>query len=166
MAVALIIVSVQIWLTYRLFLYRKHGLDFQPQQRRSKVIDISFISLLLAQILVGTQVRTAGEKLQELYPLLSGTEIAGRLGNVNYLHIVLAISLVIFSGILIVRLRGESKLRISLGNSIFLLSITQVLAGFVLILLGIPALVQVFHLWIASILWGLTFVLFTDIKMG
>jgi cytochrome c oxidase assembly protein subunit 15 len=163
---ALTIVSLLIFLTQN-----SHHLELnQSNIKIARLGDVKLWVLLLwgvilFQIMIGTQVRSQIELILEKFPLLHGDEIFNRIGAINNFHMVLGTLLMLFSIVLaskVVKIQSDTLnlyTRLVLG-----LIITQMIIGLVLESAGLPQIMQVFHLWIASLIIGALLLLYVELS--
>jgi len=123
--------------------------------------------LAIAQILLGTQVRTEIESIINEFPLLFRHEVLTVIGSVNYIHTILGIMITLISFFLLFRLVQKQNTTSSfariMGGIGVLLLVIQVLLGSALEIFGIPPILQVFHLWTASLFIGSLLILYTEL---
>ena len=117
---------------------------------------------------MGTRGREGLEVLRQRFPLLSGAEIREYIGPVNYVHAILGIviaAVTILAGYtILMKSRNLSGLiRESVWGMIVLI-VAQLIVGLVLVVAGLPSLLQLFHLWIASLFIGVIFVLYSAFR--
>ena len=122
-------------------------------------------TLSLIQVLLGSQMRQALEFLAERFPLLSDTEWLAKVGMVNHLHMTLGLFLVIATWHVGRRILKETtNLSPAIKQTVLSMQIAisvQIVIGFVFMLVGMPELARVFHLWVASIFVGLLLIVYT-----
>ncbi len=122
---------------------------------------------IIIQVLSGTEVRSSIEILSEKFPLLSNSELIARLGSIDEIHRTLGILLALVTIFIAFRIikneRGGSLLSNLSWGLIIIISI-QAILGFTLVSLGLPALLQLFHLWMASLLVGSLLLVYTTMK--
>jgi cytochrome c oxidase assembly protein subunit 15 len=165
MLLALIIVSLLVYVTYGSF-HLSSTLSINKRKPESKwLLFLWLISVI--QILLGTGIRSTVEIIWEQFPLLTATDLLGRIGAINYIHTFLGIFLAIGTGLAGQKIMKLDKLSTVSKQSAWLLYtliVLQIIIGVNLHVLGLPPILQVFHLWIASIYVGVILVLFTDLK--
>lgn len=169
MVLALVIVSLLIFVTQQSYYLE------QPQADRGAVFPRRtrlWMSLLwivgIVQVILGTQVREGLEVLRRRFPLLTGAEFREYIGPINYVHAALGIAIAavtLLAGYAILKQsRHLSNLvRESIWGMIAL-ALGQLIVGLSLVLAGLPSLLQLFHLWIASLYIGVLFVLYSAFK--
>jgi cytochrome c oxidase assembly protein subunit 15 len=165
MVLALIIVSLLIYVTQKAYYLGRieEGVAIKGYGGGGLAVGILWM-VTIFQILIGTQVRSSVETLQKKYPLLSDSAILGMIGSVNFIHTVLGVIVVVFGiylGFKISRQKGISNLVKQCARGIIILTAAQLVIGILLVVVGIPQLLQVFHLWAAAVSVGLLLVLFS-----
>jgi cytochrome c oxidase assembly protein subunit 15 len=167
---ALIIVSLLIYVTQQAYYYEK-GSSAAPGVPRGLGMELKILyGATILQIILGTQVRSAIERLQEKLPISTDSEILAGVGAVNYIHIILGVLLVGFTMHVafkvLRRFEGiSSPARQSVYGMMFLM-VAQLIVGLILIVVGMPALMQVFHLWAAALFLGLILILHSETRMA
>jgi cytochrome c oxidase assembly protein subunit 15 len=123
--------------------------------------------LAIIQILLGTQVRTEIESIIGEFPLLFRNEVLTIIGPVNYIHTILGIMITLISFFLMFRLVQRQNTTSSfarlMGGIGVLLLVIQVMLGSALEIFGIPPILEVFHLWTASLFIGSLLILYTEL---
>lgn len=122
-------------------------------------------AITFIQVFLGAGVRGTLERLGETFPLASNLELLARSGSLKYIHIIVGVLLavgVIQIGVQLLRLRQRLSpfLRYSVWWMMTLVA-AQVVIGTFLISLRLPALLQLFHLWVAALLLGTILTLIT-----
>lgn len=168
MGVALIIVSLLVYLTvqaYRLEHPKVTDVGYPASLRLSILVLWVFVMI---QVILGTQVRESLEILARRFPLLSDVELIARMGLVGWIHTLLGIFVAIgcwLVGLMVVNRSAQIDPLVSQGAwALAGLALIQVILGLVLFAVGIPAVVQVMHMWIASMIAGLVLMLIALIK--
>jgi cytochrome c oxidase assembly protein subunit 15 len=163
MLVALVIVSLLVYLTvqtYRLE-YPEIAAARYPSNLRIAVF-VLWIFVLI-QVVLGTQVRESIEILIRQFPLLSDPELVARVGLVGWIHTLLGIFVAIacwLVGFMIVNRSAQTDPLATQGAwALTGLALIQVILGLILFAVGIPRVVQVLHMWIASMIAGLVLML-------
>jgi cytochrome c oxidase assembly protein subunit 15 len=165
MVLALIIVSLLIYVTQKAYYLEtvEKGMAIRDYGGSRLAIGILWAATIF-QILIGTQVRSSVETIQEKYPLLSDSAVLELAGSVNFIHTVLGVIVVLFGiylGFKILRQKGISNLVRQCALGITILAGAQLVIGILLVVIGIPQLLQVFHLWVAAVSVGILLVLFS-----
>ncbi|UCG60363.1 MAG: COX15/CtaA family protein [Candidatus Zixiibacteriota bacterium] len=164
---ALIIVSLLLYVTQEAYYEQDRRAVKAPTWPKSVTVSLGILWLVgVIQVILGTQLRSALEGLSEKYPLLTSGEWILTLGAVNHAHMTLGVLLVAFAwvaGFSIWKYRqGFTPLmRQSLGLMLIVIS-GQLLLGLAFIVVELTPLLQVFHLWLASLFVGLTLVLYVQ----
>lgn len=121
----------------------------------------------LAQILLGTLVRSGIEQISGQYPLLSDLEWLSRVGAPYDLHMIsgslLAIAAIIVGPAILRLVARPAPLLRQTVWALLLLMIAQILIGFILVALGLTPVLQLFHLWIAGLFIGLVLLLYLNL---
>ena len=160
MLLALLIVNLLIYLVMETY-YHGQKLSGKAVQSVKILVRVIWVVMLI-QILLGTEIRSEVEILRQQFPLLMNNEILQRAGVIQFIHALLGIILaggILLSGVMIMRLSAVSELAKQSVWSVGILIILQLLIGFSLQIIGVSPLLQVFHLWIASIIFGFILVL-------
>ncbi|MBN1479922.1 hypothetical protein EH223_18520 [candidate division KSB1 bacterium] len=135
----------------------------------SLIVLVLWIGTII-QVLLGTTVRGAIEHANRDYPLLFGAELLAKVGAIDELHmatgILLVIALVVLSWYVLKKSHNISTLMRQTTWGIIVLSFAQLVIGHFLVFIGLPELVQLLHLWLASLLIGGLLLLFVSIQKG
>jgi cytochrome c oxidase assembly protein subunit 15 len=121
----------------------------------------------IIQVVIGTEIRSSIEMIWQKFPLLSNSNILPYVGAFTLVHALLGVLLsagMVFINIRINRLvsaDGWLRQAVRIMNVLILL---QLASGFTLQVIGFSPLIQVFHLWIASLFIGLILVLYTSLS--
>ena len=165
MVLALIIVSLLLYVTQKAYYIEKDRDGEIVKDHRGFGLVVGVLWLLtIFQILIGTQVRSSVEILQGRHPLLPDLAILGMVGTVEYIHAVLGIIVIvlgIFAGFKILKEETISGLTRNCAWGVIILMVAQLAIGLMLVMVGMPQLMQVFHLWVAAVLVGVLLVLFS-----
>jgi cytochrome c oxidase assembly protein subunit 15 len=152
---ALILVSILLFLTHRVYHLNKPRSAREDLPRRLTRI---LFAVTLVQTVFGTQIRSELEMLARNFPLLNDFERLARLGPANNWHIIIGLGitlLVIWIAIQIwLKLPGFRSLAGMMTGLIILLTLSQILIGILLLQNGLPAMLQVSHTWLASLMLG------------
>jgi cytochrome c oxidase assembly protein subunit 15 len=169
MVLALVIASILIYVTQQSYYLERPEADRQAIFPRGTHVWMGLLWLAgMVQVILGTQVREGLEILQEKFPLLAKAEFRDYIGPTNYIHAVLGIVLTlatIIAGYLILKKSRylTNLVRDSVWGLIVLI-LAQLAVGLALVTAGLPSLMQLFHLWIASLYMGVLFVLFSAFR--
>jgi len=166
--IALIIVSLLIYSTLKAYSIERGSPEKRVLPPKLKIEIIILWIAAIIQILLGTQVRSAVEILSKQFPLTPDSDIIGMVGGEGHVHLVLGILIIGFAIHLARIILKESDNITSLARqsvyAITILMIAQLVLGFVLYVIGMPALIQVFHLWVASLFIGMLLILYFEVK--
>ncbi len=121
-------------------------------------------------MVLGTQIRSALEVISDRFPLASAAEWLSEAGVTNHVHLILGFTLAAFTLYVGNRIIKQGKqlspmVRQSVVASMILV-LAQIGIGLGFLVLGIPAVMQVFHLWVASLYIGALLVLFSAAGRG
>ena len=160
-----IIVSLLVYATHSSFLLSSTYVQRKANPERKWLLMLWSVSIM--QILLGTGIRSTVEKIWEKFPLLNAGDLLSRVGPVSYIHTFLGIFLAIGMIILGHKILKINRLSTVSTQSVWLLNTLiaiQIIIGVNLHLLELPPILQVFHLWIASLFIGVLLILYTDLK--
>jgi cytochrome c oxidase assembly protein subunit 15 len=171
LAIALIIAGLLIYATQQAYYLESPSADKEAvYPRRSKMWLIILWICGILQVILGTQVRSALEILEANFPTTPVAQLVTKIGVVNYVHsllgILIAISTCYVGYIIFKQSRNISMLVREGARWMMILVLTQVALGLILMMAGVPAFMQLFHLWIASIYIGILFMLHAAFKKG
>jgi len=162
---ALIIVSLLIYITQRAY-QREQGDTLSIKVPRKIGIEAGILwGAAIFQILFGTQVRSSVEVLGRNHPLSPDSDLVGMVGATGYIHFILGL-LVIGFALHVVRaiLKRSDEIPVYIRQVTFgvaILMMAQLVLGFMLVVIGMPELTRVFHLWVASLFLGLILVIYS-----
>jgi cytochrome c oxidase assembly protein subunit 15 len=169
LVVALVIVSLLTYVSQKAY-YLEEASD-RPAIAYPKAVPLSIAILwvlTVIQIIIGANVRAGIESLITTNPLGNDHELLALAGGIKYAHallgvVVAALTLVVGVQIYRVTPQPEAIVRMSVWWLIFLVA-TQMMVGTGLIAVALPPLLQLFHVWIASLFVGALLVLYTATK--
>ena len=168
MFMAFIIVSLVLYIYLQSLMLEKPELAMGGMGRL-KIWLILLYVVSIFQVVIGTQMRSGLEHLKDSLPMLSPLEWIEKLGPVNQLHTILGfivVALAVYTTFELMRKQsgkvGYFKFTMFTVDILFVL---QIIAGFILINLGIPAIMQVLHLWFSSLIVGGLLILISYSKM-
>ena len=168
MFMAFIIVSLVLYIYLQSLMLEKLELAIGGMGRL-KIWLILLYVVSIFQVVIGTQMRSGLEHLKDSLPMLSPLEWIEKLGPVNQLHTILGfivVALAVYTTFELMRKQsgkvGYFKFTMFTVDILFVL---QIIAGFILINLGIPAIMQVLHLWFSSLIVGGLLILISYSKM-
>ncbi len=162
---ALLIVSLLIWVTQQAY-YELHpeetGKNYLPEGTPRWLTFLWVLSMV--EIILGTRMREGLEIMSDRYPLLTPAEWIAKIGALSHVHLglgILAAALTWWIGNRVVKhTRQMTPLVKQSMWSAMILAGLQVLSGLLFIFFELPAIVQVFHLWIASLYIGTLLIVF------
>jgi cytochrome c oxidase assembly protein subunit 15 len=120
--------------------------------------------LAIAQVILGTQIRSSLEILARKFPLLDDVQWLSKVSPINHIHMTLGIILALITwraGLNILR-KGSNLDSLTRQASVAVIALVtlQALIGFMFLIFGMPQLAQLFHLWTASLYVGALLVLY------
>jgi cytochrome c oxidase assembly protein subunit 15 len=114
---------------------------------------------LFIEIIIGTEIRGGLEILRKDNPLLDSNFLLYMLGPFKYMHTILGIAIFALSIFLWYKLvkkaHNPSELVSQSSFLILFLIFLQIISGEVLVFVKVKPILQLFHLWFASIIMGL-----------
>ena len=171
MLLALLIACLLIYVTQSAFYYENPDSDkgaVYPAKTRTWTWFLAGAAVM--QVVLGTQIRSALEILREQFPLLTASEWLDLTGVVQNIHWVLGVAMFFISwhiGIKVLKFSERLPLLVKQSSvGIMALVIIQLVIGLVMVTAGLPALAQLFHLWVASLYLGLIVLLSIALKRG
>lgn len=168
MLVALVIVSLLVYLTIQTYRLEHPEIGTRDYPTSIRIAVFVLWVFVLVQVVLGTQVRESIEMLIRQAPLLSDPELVARVGLVGWIHTLLGIFVAIacwIVGFMIINYSAQADPLATQGAwALTGLALIQVILGLVLFVVGIPRVVQVMHMWIASMIAGLVLMLLSLTK--
>ncbi len=165
---ALIIISVLVYVTLNSYYIEKPPEWASVYLKRTDTWIALAWWVSVVQIFLGTQIRASVEIIAEKYPLLTELEWLAKVGGTKHLHITLGFLLfgmtLYFGNNIIKKSRNPSSLAVLGAWGMIILISAQIVVGLALLFIGIPPLMQVFHLWLASLYIGLALMTYSTIK--
>ena len=165
LVLALFIVSLLIYVSYYATHLMKGGDSVEramPKKSGMWVI-ITFV-LGIVTILLGTQLRSALEVIRDNYPEMSESQWLASIGMIKHIHMTLGL---ITAGLgahlgakVMKRAVNPTPLVLNSAYGLMGLMVLQVVIGVVMLMFQMPALMQLFHLWIASLFVGMVLILY------
>lgn len=116
------------------------------------------MTLSLAQIVLGTQVREGVDVIRAAVEQIPQTLIVDRIGLVFYIHRSFSILVLLANAYLWYNLRRaamQNSLLLKLQNSLMLIILAAVVTGIVMAYFNVPAFAQPLHLTLSAIMIGL-----------
>tara|TARA_B100001250_G_C19437898_1_gene630394 strand:- start:29 stop:703 length:675 start_codon:yes stop_codon:yes gene_type:complete len=118
--------------------------------------------VLLIEIILGTEIRGGLEMIRKENPIVNSQFLLNMLGPFKYTHTILGIIIALITSFLWYKLvkksYNPSKIIITTSSLIVFLVYAQIFLGEMLVFLDVIPLVQLFHLWLASIILGLVMI--------
>ena len=118
--------------------------------------------ILLIEIILGTEIRGGLEMIRKENPIVNSQFLLNMLGPFKYTHTILGIIIALITSFLWYKLvkksYNPSKIIITTSSLIVFLVYAQIFLGEMLVFLDVIPLVQLFHLWLASIILGLVMI--------
>ncbi|MCH8286159.1 COX15/CtaA family protein [candidate division KSB1 bacterium] len=171
MLLALLIACLLIYVTQSAFYHENPDSDkgaVYPAKTRTWTWFLAGAAVM--QVVLGTQIRSALEILREQFPLLTASEWLDLTGVVQNIHWVLGVAMFFISwhiGIKVLKFSERLPLLVKQSAvGIMALVVIQLVIGIVVVTAGLPALAQLFHLWVASLYLGLIVLLSIALKRG
>jgi len=125
-------------------------------------------AVAIVQIILGTQVRSAIQHAADKFPLLSDTGVLQASDPLNYIHGMFGVLVAggtWFVADRILKQSSKPSPLVEYGTKIMIvLVIAQVVIGGILIGFGLPNLMQLYHLWTASLFVGVLLILFSALR--
>ena len=169
MVLALIIVSLLLFATQESHYEGETAPSLKPSYPSRLRLMVGGLWLLsILQVMLGTQVREALEHVAAEYPLWSTGHWMAQIGMLDDVHLVLGVVVAFMTGYVgyaVLKLSDRPTLLVK--HSVFglmLLVVAQVASGIALMVTHLAPLLDIFHLWLASLYIGLALVLFTAVR--
>ncbi len=166
--VSLILLSLLTYVTQQSYYYEKPDADRGGSYPSGAAALIGTLwVVVIIQVVLGAYVRGGLEDLVKVYPLAGDLELIGRLGIIKWIHPLLGGAVALFAWIVGLRLLSNGR-PVGLVKQgvwwIMLLAAAQLMLGLGLIGIGTPALLQVFHLWLAALFIGALLPIYAAIR--
>ncbi|MBI5267624.1 MAG: COX15/CtaA family protein [candidate division Zixibacteria bacterium] len=169
MVLALVIASLLAYATleaYYLSDTGRRGSSAYPA--RASVWTASLWGLTIAQVILGTEVRSGAEIAASAYPLWSSLKWLSQVGAAYHLHMALGVlvllaTLYVSFAMFKLSERPSLLVRWCLGGLIILAS-AQIILGIAMMVRGLTPLLQLFHLWGAALYIGFLLALFSAVR--
>ena len=169
MGVAFIIISLLLYILAQV--HFSPDADIQSKSLIPASFRWTFLilwSVVIIQIILGTQVRSSIEILAQNYPLLQNSDLLDKIGIVDEIHKTLGLIIAIGTwgiGYFILKRKYRSPHSVIKMTWLAMgLVFTQIILGFILTFAGLPSLSKLFHLWIASLYIGTLLILYMNLK--
>ena len=126
--------------------------------------------IVLIEIIIGTEIRGGLEMIRNQNPLVNSIFLLRMLGPFKYMHTILGIFLVglayFIRKILIIESLNPSRLIIGSAQAMLGMIIVQIILGESLVFFDVKPLIQLFHMWFASLILGLCVIQYTAWEMS
>ncbi len=165
---ALLIVSVLIYVMMQAREMHNPETDVLSKDNQSKIVLALWVAVML-QIALGTQVRETLEWLSREYPLLNEfdwLEQAKAIGIAHSSYGTLLTIAIVWIGRKQLKENQLSRLCSDVVKFAMVIALAQLGVGALLVKLGIPQTVQVFHQWMSSLLVGFMTTWFIGLKLA
>jgi cytochrome c oxidase assembly protein subunit 15 len=166
LVMALVIVSLLIYVAMQARELHNPGVIQLKNGKQSTVVMGLWVAVML-QIVLGTQVRETLEWLSREYPLLNEFDWLERARGIGIAHSIYGTLLTIAIVWIGRRQLKENQLSPFLSDVVkfsIVIALAQIGVGGLLVKLGIPQAVQVFHQWMSSLLVGFVMAWFIGLK--
>ena len=169
MVLAFIIISLLLYVYLQV-----HYMQFQASvgtARYPRGMDWAVLALwifTITQVLLGTQVRGAIELAQRQFPLYRAVQWLDNAGALDDIHMMLGGMVTMggwIIGIILLKYSKQAPLVFKQSTwAMMIILLLQITVGLILVLAGLPALMQLLHLWLASLLIGALLIQYTTLK--
>ena len=166
MILAFLLVSILIYVTQQAYYHENPTADKEavyPHNTDKWLRGLG--AATIAQIILGTQIRSSIEVLRERFPLQSEGEWLDMVGAVQNVHWILGVIMFFISvhtGAKLLKFGKNLPLLVKQGAwAMMTLILVQLIMGLVLVTADLPELAQLFHLWVASLFFGMIVILVT-----
>ncbi len=166
LVLALVIVSVLIYVAMQARELHNPGAIRLKNSNQSKVVFGLWVAVML-QIVLGTQVRETLEWLSREYPLLNEFDWLEQAEGIRIAHSIYGTLLtvaIVWVAQKQLRENRFSPLLTDVVNFSWAIAVSQLGIGGLLVKLGIPQAMQVFHQWMSSLLVGFVMAWFIALK--
>lgn len=124
--------------------------------------------IAIVQVMLGTEVRSLIQTARDQFPLFSGIELLNFANPVSYIHGILGILVALATWYTATQIlkKSENPTPLVTYGSRFMVIIVfvQVLIGGILVGAGLPGLLRLYHLWVASLFIGILLLLYSALK--
>ena len=169
MVLALMIVSLLIYATQEAYYLENRSVPQSALMAKSLARWTAALWVIaIVQIAFGTQIRGALEILAKETPLASSLERVNQVGLINHVHTgigLLLLAMTWYVGLKILRAK-EKLTSIILQTAVAMMTLVtaQLVIGLTFIAIGLTAVLQIFHLWLASLYIGLALLAYTAFR--
>ncbi len=169
MVLAFIIVSIMIYVSQQAYYLENPEADKEakyPSILRKGIMVLWGIAIV--QVMLGTEVRSLIQTARDQFPLFSGIELLNFANPVSYIHGILGILVALATWYTATQIlkKSENPTPLVTYGSRFMVIIVfvQVLIGGILVGAGLPGLLRLYHLWVASLFIGILLLLYSALK--
>jgi len=128
------------------------------------------LGILIIEIILGTEIRGGLEMIRKENPIVDSQFLLDMLGPFKYAHTIFGILIALISSYLWYQLTIKEKKASSLikvtSTLIVFLVYSQIFLGEILVFFDVIPLLQLFHLWFASLIVGLVMIQFLAWKQS
>jgi len=159
MVIALIIVGLMIYVSMQAYYQSKPTIEIESSYPKSAKPLVRLLLVgAMAQVILGTQFRQAIESIASRFPLFSPTEIIAQITGIKNGHMIFGTGIILLALVTAFSLLSpknkQSPLIWQSGWTLAGLAVLQIIIGCVLLYIGFPAVMQVLHMWVASLMYG------------
>ncbi len=169
MVIAFVIVSLLIYTALQAYYLESPDMErnaWYPDSLRKLVGALWGITIF--QIILGTQVRSEIEHAAAQFPLFTRDELLQQADPVSSLHGLFGVLVAAFTWWTADQIRKRSvnpSALVEYGSKIMVIVVAaQIVIGGVLVGFGLPNLMQLYHLWTASLFIGVLLILYSSMK--
>ncbi len=165
MVLALVIVSLLVWVMLQAY-YLDDRTRFRTDRLPPKTATWMGIlwALTIVQVVLGTQMRQKLEVLAGEFPLAHSLEWITKTGALGHIHMTVGLVVAIltwwFGSKVFSKTTPEATFVRQYTLAAMFLAALQIVLGLGFMIFGVPPIIQVFHMWIASLFVGVVLVLF------
>ncbi len=168
LVIALVIVSLLTYVTQQAYFLEEGSKEFRrsyPESLGRWIVVLWVLTIL--QIMIGAGIRGEIETLIESRPLATDHELLAMIGGIKFVHVLIGVALAVLTLGIGYRIysavkQPEPLVRYTLWWLIILVAV-QMSLGTGLIAVALPPLLQLFHVWAASLFVGTILVLYTSV---
>ena len=168
---ALIIVLLLIYGSQTSYYLQFPNSEKQSNYRSGlKTYFLLLLGILIIEIILGTEIRGGLEMIRKENPIVDSQFLLDMLGPFKYAHTIFGILIALISSYLWYQLTIQEKKPSSLikvtSTLIVFLVYSQIFLGEILVFFDVIPLLQLFHLWFASLIVGLVMIQFLAWKQS
>ena len=172
MLLAFLIAGLLVWVSFRAYTQgeQEQAQDSAPPVASGFAVWVFLLWVVtITQVVIGTSVRGALEETAAAFPLLTDSQLLGRVGAVGILHAIQGAALAIVTcvtGFLIVVRRPPSGFAVQAAWTMAFLGLAELLVGILMGAVGFHPVLRLLHLWIAALTAGILLVAFLSLRTG